>query len=65
MAYNPDKFRTGLIPDEELLKMSKKMIKRCGNGFTDGMKDYRNLLNFRILDVLNKRDMLKLKHITR
>ena len=65
LAYNPDKFRTGLVSDEELKKMSKKLRKRTGNEFTDAMKDYRNLLNFRILDGLNERGLLKLKHITK
>jgi hypothetical protein len=65
LAYNPDKFRTGLVSDEELMKMSKKLRKRTGNEFTDAMKDYRNLLNFRILDGLNERGLLKLKHITK
>ena len=35
------------------------------NTFTDAMKDYRNLMNFRILDYLYQNDMLKEKHRTR
>ena len=58
LAYNPDKFRTGLIPDEELKKMAKRFRQRTGNEFTDGMKDFRNLMNFRILEA---RDIIKCK----
>lgn len=60
-VYSPDKFKTGLIKDmskvEKLLnhfKDEKYIIT-----FTAPMQDYRNLLNFRILDYLNSKDLLR------
>lgn len=64
-VYKPDRFKTGLIKD---VKKVKKMIKELkGNqksmsSFTPAMFDLRNLLNFHILDELNKRNLLKLTH---
>ena len=65
--YKPHQFKTGLIKD---LKKVKDLIKRsktdkCTTSFKPAMADYRNLLNFRILDGLNKRGILKLKHISK
>ena len=62
--YDPDKYRTNLIPDDELRKL-KKVGSRMKIRFTDSMRDYRNLMNFRILDALNTRKLLKATHITR
>ena len=62
--YDPTDFKTGLIQDKDL-KNIPEIMKRTNVRFTDGMKDYRNLMNFRILDALNKRNLLKLKHITK
>ena len=63
--YKPHQFKTGLIKDlkkvDDLIKRSK--TERCTTSFKPAMADYRNLLNFRILDGLNKRGLLKLKHI--
>ena len=62
--YDPTDFKTGLIQDKDL-KNIPEIMKRTSVRFTDGMKDYRNLMNFRILDALNSRNLLKLKHITK
>lgn len=60
--YNPDRFKTGLIKDtkklEELIKESKSSDKVM-TPFSSAMSDYRNLLNFRILDGLNEAGLLK------
>ncbi len=65
-VYQPDRVKTGLIKD---LKKAKQMVKdlkssgdRSISSFTPAMFDYRNLLNFRILDGLNERGLLKLIH---
>lgn len=67
--YKPDQFKTGLISD---IKKIKKMVKQLGKdneksmvSFTPAMADFRNLLNFRILDGLSTRDLLKSTHISR
>ncbi len=62
--YNPNTYKTGQIADEELKKMPR-VIDGEVNKFTDAMKDYRNLMNFRILDYLYANDLLKDFHITR
>lgn len=60
-VYSPDKFKTGLIKDmskvEKLLEIFKD--EKYIITFTAPMQDYRNLLNFRILDYLNSKDMLR------
>lgn len=63
-VYRPDRFKTGMIKD---VKKAKDIIKECGNPkimswFTPAMYDYRNLLNFRILDGLYQRNLLKTDH---
>lgn len=63
-VYRPDRFKTGMIKD---VKKAKDIIKEYGNPkvmswFTPAMYDYRNLLNFRILDALHLQDLLKLHH---
>ncbi|MBR1776677.1 hypothetical protein IJ750_06375 [bacterium] len=59
-VYRPDRFKTGLIKDmkkvEDLIKQSSEKIV---SSFAPGMRNYRNLLNFRILDGLNARGLLK------
>lgn len=64
--YKPDKFKTGLIHDIKKVKNLIKELKSSGqksmSSFTPAMFDYRNLLNFRILDGLNERGLLKLVH---
>lgn len=67
-TYNPDRFKTGLIKDpkkiENLAKKSENSDK-ITISFTPAMRDYRNLLNFRILDGLNQAGLLKEEHKTR
>lgn len=63
--YQPDRFKTGLIKDVEQVKA---IIKRAGgprkvmSHFTPEMYDFRNLLNFHILDALDARGILKAIH---
>ncbi|MGN0030834.1 MAG: hypothetical protein ACI37Q_02635 [Candidatus Gastranaerophilaceae bacterium] len=66
-VYKPDQFKTGLIKD---MKKVKEVVKTLGStrsmaSFTPAMFDFRNLLNFRILDALNQRNLLKDIHIAR
>lgn len=63
-VYNPMKYKTGLIPDERLKEMPR-IRDGVVNNYTDAMKDYRNLMNFRILDYLYQNNLLKDKHKTR
>lgn len=60
-VYSPDKFKTGMVKDmkkvERLLNIFKN--EKYITSFTAPMQDYRNLLNFRILDYLNSKDMLR------
>lgn len=64
--YKPDQFKTGLISDMKKVKQMLKELKASGHrsmsSFTVAMYDYRNLLNFRILDALNSRNILKTIH---
>lgn len=62
--YNPDRFKTGLIKDIKKVKEMTKTLKgnKSMSSFTPAMFDYRNLLNFRILDGLNERGLLKAIH---
>lgn len=62
-VYKPDQFKTGRIFDmkkvEQKIKELKEHGKRCMTQFSSTMADYRNLLNFRILDGLNARGILR------
>lgn len=64
-VYKPDQFKTGLIKD---MKKVKDLIKEMKNNhksvssFTPAMFDFRNLVNFRILDSLFERGLLKAVH---
>ena len=62
--YKPDQFKTGLIKDMKKIKEVQKQMQGYDKiaHFTPAMLDYRNLLNFRILDGLNTRGLLKLVH---
>lgn len=64
--YQPDRFKTGLIHDmkkvKELVKKLNTSHERSMSSFTPAMYDFRNLLNFRILDALNSRNLLKTIH---
>ena len=67
--YRPDRFKTDMIK-----KMERKSVKSIINKlkqrggvshFTPAMFDFRNLLNFRILDNLNIRGLLKTQHVSK
>lgn len=59
--YKPDKFKTGLIKDLNKVKEVVKLLPydKSLTSFSPIMRDYRNLLNFRILDSLDARKLLK------
>jgi len=62
--YKPDRFKTGLIKNMKKVKEMVKTLKgeKSISSFAPAMYDYRNLLNFRILDALNERKILKVIH---
>ncbi len=58
--YLPNKYKTGMIPNslmEQLKGISPD--KNAGINFSIPMRDYRNLLNFRILDYLEQNGLLR------
>ena len=63
-VYKPDQFKTGLITDMKKVKEVREQLKGFDqiSHFTPAMYDYRNLLNFWILDNLYQRDLLKPNH---
>lgn len=63
-VYKPDQFKTGLIKDMKKVKEVRAQLKGFDqiSHFTPAMYDYRNLLNFWILDNLDKRGLLKANH---
>ncbi len=63
-VYRPDRFKTGLIKDMKKVKERIRTLnsKQSFASFTPAMLDFRNLLNFRILDALNHRHLLKAVH---
>lgn len=64
-VYKPDRFKTGLIKDTKKLKFMLEEArgpKKVLAHFTPTMFDFRNLLNFRILDALDARGILKAVH---
>ncbi len=66
--YKPDQFKTGMIKDPKKLKAALEEArgpKKVLAHFTPTMFDFRNLLNFHILDGLNERGLLKAVHRTR
>lgn len=69
LIYNPDRFKTGLIKelkkvDGIIASLIEAMPKNANHiaHFKPIMRDYRNLLNFRILDGLSARGLLKKVH---
>jgi len=56
--YLPNNYRTGMIPNSLMDKLKEHSPKSAVN-FTTQMRDYRNLLNFRILDYLEQKDLLR------
>lgn len=64
--YKPNKFKTGLIKDIQKVKdIMKLSCKKTVSSFQPAMQDFRNLLNFRILDALYSRNLLKTVHTTK
>ncbi len=63
-VYKPDRFKTGLVKDMKKIKEVQEQMKGYDKiaHFTPAMFDYRNLLNFWILDNLDQRGMLKPNH---
>ena len=59
--YAPDEFKTGMIKDMSIVRMLKEKFKneKYITAYTAPMQDYRNLLNFRILDYLNSKGILR------
>ena len=67
-VYKPDTFKTGMVKDMKKVKAKLKNLKnhqQYMTTFTPAMCDYRNLLNFRILDSLSARKLLKEVHHTK
>lgn len=60
-AFNPDKYKTGMM-SEEKMKALQLVYPANKADFTPAMQDFRNLLNFRILDYLSEIGLLKDKH---
>lgn len=66
--YKPDKFKTGLIKDVKKVRELKKSLKEkmgdpkysgCLTSFNPEMADFRNILNFHILDEMAKAGVLR------
>ena len=66
-VYKPDRFKTGMVTDMKKVKAMLKGLKeqKYIKTFSPAMQDFRNLLNFRILDALNSRKLLKEIHRTK
>ena len=64
--YSPEKFKIAQMTPEEL-QQAYNYHKMWGgvfpNAWTDAMKDYRNMMNFRILDYLSEHGMLDTRYI--
>ena len=60
-VYSPDVFKTGLINDMSKVRKLLEIFKdeKYVITFSAPMQDYRNLLNFRILDYLDFKNMLR------
>lgn len=56
--YKPDRYKTGMLSTKKIEELKQKCPKSSVN-FTPAMKDYRNLLNFRILDYLNENGLMR------
>ena len=59
--YSPDRFKVGMIKDMKKVENLVQVLQseKAISAFSPAMRDYRNLLNFRILDGLNARGILK------
>ena len=65
--FSPNKYKTNNVHDP---KEVQELLTHLHSDspifdFDPLMSDFRNLLNFRILDALNQRNLLKEKHVTR
>lgn len=59
-VYKPYNVKTGMIGQKKIEELkAKTKISRSLNNFNPTMRDYRNLLNFRILDYMDKNGLLK------
>ena len=60
-VYSPQEYKTGMITDMSLVKKIQEKFKdeKYITNYTPPMQDYRNLVNFRILDYLNSKGMLR------
>ena len=56
--YHPDQLKIGLISNE-VIENIEDFASRNNIRFTDGMKDFRNLMHFRICDALDKAGRLR------
>lgn len=57
--YKPYNYKTGKMSDDKISKLKAKSLDKSLVNFNPTMRDYRNLLNFRILDYLAQHDLLK------
>lgn len=66
-VYKPETFKTGMVKDMKKVKQLLKELKdeKYIISFTAAMTDFRNLVNFRILDALSARNLLKATHRTK
>ena len=68
--YNPDTFKTGMVKDFKkidsiAMELKEASKEKAVSSFSPAMRDYRNLLNFRILDGLAKRGLLTARHVSK
>ena len=57
-AYKPHRVKTGMISEKKIDEFRARNP-RYLNNFTPTMCDYRNLLNFRILDYMDQKGILR------
>lgn len=57
--YKPYNYKTGKISDDKIKELNSKKLHKSLSNFNPTMRDYRNLLNFRILDYLDQNGLLK------
>lgn len=65
-VYNPDRFKTGLIKDMKKVRAlmdNQRLNEKTFNNFSPKLGDFRNFLQFRILDALNIRGILRETHV--
>lgn len=64
-VYRPDVFKTGMIDDMGTVRKVLSVLddEKHITSFTPVMKDYRNIINFRILDYLDSKNMLREKEV--